>query len=272
MRRRWRRVSGAGPRTDRAPRLPSHTVNYTLTPFMVRRGPLPEHPKHRILLVGDAGARPDGLERFLVRGGFQVTEAAYPPPGPDRPEPQPPDLLILTIAAQEAGLAEAVRDLATAARFAGAPVIVLVADGGGEGRHGEPGALRRTARPHRRRPASAPRSERGPGRPADPRPAVRHLPGSVRRPARRRDLPNPGPPGRACLRPHSLLVRAHGPGRRQGTRGRGVREPGDPRPAGRARALPGDSGSDPHRTARPHSGRPRAPAVRGDSPALDAAT
>jgi len=93
---------------------------------------LPEHPKHRILLVGDAGARPDGLERFLVRGGFQVTEAAYPPPGPDRPEPQPPDLLILSIAAKEAGLAEAVRDLATAARFAGAPVIVLLADGGAD--------------------------------------------------------------------------------------------------------------------------------------------
>src|SRR3989454_7056083 len=132
MRRRWRRVSGAGPRTDRAPRLPSHTVNYTLTPFMVRRGPLPEQPKHRILLVGDAATRPDGLERFLVRGGFQVTEAAYPPPGPDRPEQQPPDLLIFSIAAKEAGLAEGVRDLATAARLGGAPVIVLLADGGAD--------------------------------------------------------------------------------------------------------------------------------------------
>src|SRR5438552_3123485 len=132
MRRRWRRVSGAGPRTNRAPRLPSHTVNYSLTPFIVRRGPLPEPPKHRILLVGDAATRPDGLERFLVRGGFQVTEAVYPPPGPDRPEPQPPDLLILSIAAKEAGLAEGVRDLATAARFGGAPVIVLVADGGAD--------------------------------------------------------------------------------------------------------------------------------------------
>ncbi|HYU37986.1 MAG TPA: GAF domain-containing protein, partial [Gemmatimonadales bacterium] len=93
---------------------------------------MPEQPKHRILLVGDAGARPDGLERFLVRGGFQVTEAAYPQPGPDRSEQQPPDLLILSIAAKEAGLADAVRDLATAARFAGAPVIVLVADGGAD--------------------------------------------------------------------------------------------------------------------------------------------
>ena len=93
---------------------------------------MPDQPKHRILLVGDAATRPDGLERFLVRGGFQVTEAAYPPPAPNRPEPQPADLLILTIAAKEAGLAEAVRDLATAPRFAGAPVIVLVADAGAE--------------------------------------------------------------------------------------------------------------------------------------------
>src|SRR2546428_8526003 len=99
---------------------------------MVRRGPLPEQPQHRILLVGDAGTRPDGLERLLVRGGFQVTEAPYPPPGPDRPEQQPPDLLLLSIGAKEAGLAEAVRDLATAARFGGAPVIVLVADGGAD--------------------------------------------------------------------------------------------------------------------------------------------
>ncbi|PYP13324.1 MAG: hypothetical protein DMD56_00915 [Gemmatimonadetes bacterium] len=93
---------------------------------------MPEQPQHRILLVGDAGTRPDGLERFLVRGGFQVTEAPYPPPGPDRPEQQPPDLLIFSIGAKEAGLAEAVRDLATAARFGGAPVIVLVADGGAD--------------------------------------------------------------------------------------------------------------------------------------------
>src|SRR5256885_7357886 len=133
MRRRWRRVSGAGPCTNRAPRLPSHRVNYSLTPFIVRRGPLPDQPKHRILLVGDAATRPDGLERFLVRGGFQVTEAAYPPPGPDRPEPQPPDLVIFSIAAKQAGPAEGVRDLATAARVGGAPRIVLVAGGGADG-------------------------------------------------------------------------------------------------------------------------------------------
>jgi two-component system cell cycle response regulator len=93
---------------------------------------LPEHLQHRILLVGDSAARPDGLERFLVRGGFQVTEAAYPPSGPERAEPQPPDLVIFSVAAQAAGLVDGVRDLAQAARFAGAPVIVLLADGGAD--------------------------------------------------------------------------------------------------------------------------------------------
>ncbi|HMH82429.1 MAG TPA: diguanylate cyclase [Gemmatimonadales bacterium] len=93
---------------------------------------MPEHPQQRILLVGDAAARPDGLERFLVRGGFQVTEGATAPSGPERAEVHPPDLVVLAIAAGAAGLTDAVHELATAARFAGAPVIVLVADGGAE--------------------------------------------------------------------------------------------------------------------------------------------
>jgi len=93
---------------------------------------LPEQTQFRILLVGDPAARPDGLERFLVRGGFQVTEAAYPPPGTDRPDQNAPDLLIFAVAAREARLADAVRDLATAPRFSAVPVIVLVADGGAD--------------------------------------------------------------------------------------------------------------------------------------------
>jgi len=58
---------------------------------------LPEQLQQRILLVGDAAARPDGLERFLVRGGFQVTEAEHPPAGPDRPGQALPDLVVLSI-------------------------------------------------------------------------------------------------------------------------------------------------------------------------------
>lgn len=91
-----------------------------------------EQIQPRILLVGDAAARPDGLERFLVRGGFQVTEAPYPPPGPDRPGQHPPDLVIFAVSAREAGLTDAVRELATEPRFAGAPLFVLVADGGAD--------------------------------------------------------------------------------------------------------------------------------------------
>src|SRR5216110_146917 len=132
MRRRARRVSGAGPPIPRPPRLPCHSVNYSLTPSIPRPGPLPEHLQQRILLVGDAGARPDGLERFLVRGGFQVTDAGHPAPGPERPGQAPPDLVVLSIDAKDARLAEQVRDLATATRFSGAPVIVLVADGGAD--------------------------------------------------------------------------------------------------------------------------------------------
>jgi len=93
---------------------------------------LPEQIQSRLLLVGDPAARPDGLERFLVRAGFQVTEAPYPPPVTDRPDQTAPDLLIFAVGARDARLAEAVRALATAPRFSAAPVIVLVADGGAD--------------------------------------------------------------------------------------------------------------------------------------------
>src|SRR3989442_8976293 len=96
------------------------------------RAPLPEQIQSRLLLVGDPAARPEGLERFLVRAGFQVTEAPYPPPVADRPDQNAPDLLVFAVGARDARLAEAVRALATAPRFSAAPVIVLVADGGAE--------------------------------------------------------------------------------------------------------------------------------------------
>src|SRR2546430_1543350 len=96
------------------------------------RAPLPEQTQSRVLLVGDPAARPDGLERFLVRAGFQVTEAPYPPPVTDRPDQTAPDLLIFAVGARDARLVEAVRALATAPRFSAAPVIVLVADGGAD--------------------------------------------------------------------------------------------------------------------------------------------
>src|SRR3989442_10684099 len=129
MRRRCGRVSGAGTLTGRVSWLPSHMLNYSLTRLRACVRPLPEQTQSRILLVGDPAARPDGLERFLVRGGFQVTEAPYPVSGSERPDQGAPDLLIFTVGAREARLTEAVRDLATAPRFSGAPLIVLVAEG-----------------------------------------------------------------------------------------------------------------------------------------------
>jgi len=100
-------------------------VNYTLSP-------VPEHLQSRLLLVGDAASRPDGLERFLVRAGFQVTEATYPPPGLDRPDAQPPDLVLFAPGPEGPRLADAVRELAAAPRFSGVPVIVLVGERGPE--------------------------------------------------------------------------------------------------------------------------------------------
>lgn len=47
----------------------------------------------RLLLTGDASARPDGLERALTRAGFQVGEH---PPAPHEP---PPDALLTTLQA-----------------------------------------------------------------------------------------------------------------------------------------------------------------------------
>src|SRR5205823_3308299 len=90
----------------------------------IRAAPTPwrRAPGSRGYRAPRAGSRPCGA----------AGAASQAPPGPDRPEQQPPDLLIFSIGAKEAGLAEAVRDLATAARFGGAPVIVLVADGGAD--------------------------------------------------------------------------------------------------------------------------------------------
>ena len=88
---------------------------------------MPDSVRHRILLMGSAAARPDGLERLLVRGGFQVTEAS-----PAGSGGQPPDLLLYTAEPGAAGLADTVRDLTTLPAYAGAPVFVILTAGGAE--------------------------------------------------------------------------------------------------------------------------------------------
>jgi diguanylate cyclase (GGDEF)-like protein len=93
---------------------------------------LPEQFQHRILLLGEPADRPEGLERFLVRGGFQVTEAPAPPQASPRADQPPPDLLLYTAATRGTRLSDTVRELATAPLYAGAPVFVLCGDGGAE--------------------------------------------------------------------------------------------------------------------------------------------
>jgi|SRR6185369_4633210 diguanylate cyclase (GGDEF)-like protein len=79
-----------------------------------------ESVRHRILLRGNPSSRPDGLERVLVRGGFQVTESA---------PSTAPDLLLYTPGPEVTNVAEEVRLLATDAAFGGAPVFVLLGEG-----------------------------------------------------------------------------------------------------------------------------------------------
>jgi diguanylate cyclase (GGDEF)-like protein len=82
---------------------------------------LPDALRHRILLLGNPASRPDGLERVLVRGGFQVTESATA---------APPDFLLYTPDPAVANIADEVRALASRADYGGAPVFVLLGEGG----------------------------------------------------------------------------------------------------------------------------------------------
>ena len=84
---------------------------------------MPDSFRHRILLIGNPAARPDGLERLLVRGGFQVTEG---------PSAAPPDLLLYTPDAGVTNLADEVRALVTQPAYGGAPVFVVLVHGGSE--------------------------------------------------------------------------------------------------------------------------------------------
>ena len=86
--------------------------------------------RRRILLIGDSAARPDGLERFLVRAGFEVTEGVTSQAGP------PPDLVILAAAGSESRLAERVREVVAIPAHVGAPVLVLLDGGNAEGAAG----------------------------------------------------------------------------------------------------------------------------------------
>ena len=73
----------------------------------------------RVLLAGDAAARPAGLERALTRAGFQLTEARSPAEGFE------PDAILVTLASREAdGLRAALGDPGAPSP----PIVVLVAE------------------------------------------------------------------------------------------------------------------------------------------------
>src|SRR5206468_8264931 len=81
---------------------------------------LPDAFRHRILLLGNPTCRPEGLERVLVRGGFQVTETATG---------TAPDFLLYTPDPNLANLADEVRALTKRSDYGGAPVFVLLPAG-----------------------------------------------------------------------------------------------------------------------------------------------
>ncbi|HLZ45137.1 MAG TPA: sensor domain-containing diguanylate cyclase [Gemmatimonadales bacterium] len=76
--------------------------------------------RHRILLLGNPASRPEGLERVLVRGGFEVTADV---------SANPPDFLLYTPDGTVTNLADEIRALATRPEYGGAPLFVIVPDG-----------------------------------------------------------------------------------------------------------------------------------------------
>lgn len=84
----------------------------------------------RILLVGDALVRPDGLERALARAGFRVAES-----NDVRLEPageQPPDVVLATLAEADGKLEETLDAVAYAFGPAVPTVVILSSGGAGD--------------------------------------------------------------------------------------------------------------------------------------------
>src|SRR5271169_6924097 len=99
MRRRRARVSGAG-RFMHASCLPVHSLNYTFRPPKAGEAIIvPQQAPSSILLIGDPSVRPEGLERLLVRAGFQVTEAPHGTPIA-RPV-TPPHIILYSVGAPD---------------------------------------------------------------------------------------------------------------------------------------------------------------------------
>ena len=88
------------------------------------------HPLRRILLLGDALSRPEGLERALARGGYAVVERDDAEQDP--PPAAIPDLLLLTSRRADKRLEAALTTLSGEA-WRAIPRVVLLADPDPEG-------------------------------------------------------------------------------------------------------------------------------------------
>ncbi|HUG27835.1 MAG TPA: diguanylate cyclase [Gemmatimonadales bacterium] len=78
----------------------------------------------RLLLLGDPNDRPEGLERALIRGGFQVVDADAPPLGP--PVGTLPDVVLFCLGSADEDLKHAMGSL-DPVHWRGVPVVVTMA-------------------------------------------------------------------------------------------------------------------------------------------------
>ncbi|MEO8201918.1 MAG: diguanylate cyclase [Gemmatimonadota bacterium] len=88
-----------------------------------------ESARPRVLLLGDPAARPEGIERALVRGGFQVTEADHVATA--RPSGALPDFILITGSSVDTPLLEELGRL-SGKHWVGVPSMVLVSHGDAE--------------------------------------------------------------------------------------------------------------------------------------------
>ncbi len=83
-----------------------------------------------LLLAGESASRPEGLEQFLVRGGFLVDEAPTGRPLVEVAEREAPDALLLCVAAGDEGAVGALRTMRSSAAWPDIPILALAAEGG----------------------------------------------------------------------------------------------------------------------------------------------
>ncbi|HSB54737.1 MAG TPA: hypothetical protein VLD58_10290, partial [Gemmatimonadales bacterium] len=87
-------------------------------------------PSRRVLLLGDAGARPAGLERALARGGYHPVEPEGE--GLEHPPATPPDLVLISASHADERLGRALAAL-TGEAWRAIPRVVLLSDRDAEG-------------------------------------------------------------------------------------------------------------------------------------------